>query len=101
MPWTKARPPFPSLVDLSIGAGGKGFEISSQRRFRGEGGDPSEIRGDLMIEKMKALRLVERELAVGFGFQPVQKLVELGPRGPLGGDEARKVDDHGMRLIFS
>ena len=95
---TEAPAALARLVDLGVGARGEGFEVAAQLRLGGKGGDAPEVGGDLLVEQVKALRLVEGELAIGLSLEPVEGRLQLRPRRALGGDEAREVDDHERKM---
>ena len=96
----KAVAAFAGFVDLAVGACGERFQIGAQRGLRGKGGDPAQIGGDFLIEKMKSPGVLEREPPIGIRLHPGQDLIEFCPGRALGSDEAGKVDDHGNTPAF-
>ena len=92
---TEAPAALARLVNFGVGARGERLEIAPQFRLGGEGGNAPEVGGDFLVKQVKALRLLDRELAIRLGLEPVERLLQLRPGRTLGGDEAREVDDQG------
>ena len=98
---TKPRGLRTGLVDLAVSSRRQRFQIAPQLRLGGESGDAGEVGGDLLIEQMKAFRLLERWLAIRREFESIEHLLQLRPGRTLGGDEAGEVENHGRKTRSS
>ena len=81
-------------MNFAVRATDERFQVAPQFRLGGKRGEPREVRGGFLVQEMEAVRLLDGEPVIEFRIEPVEKLFEFRPGRTLGGDEARKVDNH-------
>src|SRR5262249_45963381 len=76
-------------------------EVAAQLRLRRESGEPREVGGNFLIQKMETRQFIERQPPRWIVLQPVELLLEFRPRRTLSGDEARQVNNHRSCRAFT
>src|SRR5579864_3327652 len=89
-------------MNFSIGAAHQVLEIPPRLGLCGKSRDFCQVRRRAFIQEMKMPELLEAHPLVGVGFELVQRSLQFGPAGPLGGHKAFQIDDHSacLRLTF-